>query len=304
MSLGVAATRPTRTFHSPRSGANSRSGGCATTAPSHGNGCLLACRAVDAATSVRRMHSTGKLLALVVGGVTLGAWFLEFAAGGESRARRRRRECIGPGRRNGGSSGGSSSGGSSSSSGSSSGGSSSSSGSSSGGSSSGSGSSSGGSSSSSGSSSGGSRRAAAFVERLERPRDSAGGSRRRRPRIHRAGHRRRSDLRDADRHGSTSARHGGNGLLRLHGGFPLYSPSSSAEALARRARHSTKTARAGRARSTDTVGLGNGSRRSPWTSPNHDGDGQFFAGQNDYQGILGLGPTGNAVRGPPGTCRG
>ena len=59
-----------------------------------------------------------------------------------------------------------------------------------------------------------------LVGRSERLRDSAGVSRRRRRRVHGAGHRRRSDLRDGHRHGEHDPRRRGHGLLQLHGGIP------------------------------------------------------------------------------------
>lgn len=234
------------------------------------------------------MHSAGKLLAIVLGGAALGA------CGGSSNSPVFGADDGGTGSSSGS---GSSGGGSSSGSGSSGGGSSSSSGSSSGGSSSGSGSSSssgsssGGSSSSSGSSSGSSGYAiplsapdGADLEYVAQ--GTVGGQ---------------SFVLSIDT-GSTTLAVAGTGCSGCTGVSPVYTPSSSAMATGQtgQSEYDDGSGWSGPIYG-DSVGLGNG---SPSVSLDlveiTSATGGFFDGQNDYQGILGLGPPGNAVQGTTG----
>ncbi len=218
------------------------------------------------------MDSAGKLLAIVLGGVALGACGgssksdLSFAGDGGAKS-----DAAGG---DGGSSSGSSSGGSSSSSGSSSGGSSSSSGSSSGG------------SSSSGS--------AGYAIPLTAPdgadfeytvKTTVGGQ---------------SFALSIDT-GSTSLAVAGTGCSTCTGATPVYAPSSSAQATGQTgdSQFADGSGWSGPIY-TDTVTLGNGSPSVSLDLVQIASADSFFDGSNDYQGILGLGPSGNAVTGTTG----
>jgi hypothetical protein len=214
---------------------------------------------------------SAKLLAVVVGGVALaacgGSTKSDLSFGGDGGA-------------------GSDGGGSSSSTGSSSGGSSSSTGSSSGGSSSSTGSSSGGSSSSG---------ASGYAIPLSAPggadyeyvvKGTVGDQ---------------TFVMTIDT-GSTTLALGGKGCSSCTGVSPLYSPSSSATATGQTAseQYEDGSGWSGPVYS-DSVDLGNGSPSvSVELAEITQANGQFFDGQNDYQGILGLGPLGNAVQGTTG----
>jgi Eukaryotic aspartyl protease len=233
------------------------------------------------------MHSAGKLLAIVVGGVALGA-----CGSSNSSA------LFGPGDGDGG--GGlsgldaASSSGGSSLSGSSSGGSSLS-GSSSGGSSSSSGSSSGASSSSGGSSGG----ASGYAIPLTAP-DGADFEYTAQVTVGGQTFAMQIDT------GSTSAAVAGTGCTGCTSVSPLYTPSSSAMATGKNASsmYEDGSGWSGPIYS-DTVTLGNGSPSvsldlAEITKASDGANNAFFSGNNDYQGILGLGPSGNAVAGTTG----
>jgi hypothetical protein len=228
------------------------------------------------------MHFAVKLVAIVLGSAVLGA------CGGSSSSP----DFGGDGGPTGADGGtGSSSGGSSSGSGSSSGGSSSSSGSSSGGSSSSSGSSSGGSSSSSGSSSG----ANGYAIPLTAP----GGADFEYTAQVTVGNQTFAMQIDT---GSTTLGVGGSGCSSCTGVSPLYAPSSSAKATGQTtsSEYADGSGWSGPVYA-DTVGLGNGSPSVSIDIADITSTmGQFFSGQNDYQGILGLGPQGNATQNTTG----
>jgi hypothetical protein len=101
--------------------------------------------------------------------------------------------------------------------------------------------------------------------------------------------------------GSTTAAIAGTSCSTCTGISPLYAPSSSAKATGKQAssQYEDGSGWSGPVYS-DTVGLGNGSPSVSLDladiSKQTDG---FFSG-NDYQGILGLGPSGNAVTGTTG----
>lgn len=102
--------------------------------------------------------------------------------------------------------------------------------------------------------------------------------------------------------GSTTLAVGGTGCSSCTGVSPLYTPSSSAKATGQTgsSQYEDGSGWSGPIYA-DAVGLGNG---SPSVSVDFvsitSTTGQFFSGQNDYQGILGLGPAGNAVTGTTG----
>lgn len=228
------------------------------------------------------MHPAVKLLALVVGSVALGA------CGGSSGT-----FDEGNGNANANGDGGAGSGSdaaASGSSGSSGGGSSSGSSSSGGGASSGSGSSSG-SSSSGGSSSGSS----GYAIPLGAP---SGADFEYTAQVTASG---QTFVMQIDT-GSTTAAVAATGCTGCTGVSPLYTPASSAKATGQQAssKYEDGSGWSGPVYA-DTVGLGNG---SPSVSLDlaeiTNATGQFFSGQNDYQGILGLGPSQNAVTGTTG----
>jgi hypothetical protein len=177
------------------------------------------------------------------------------------------------------------------------GGSSSSSGSSSGGSSSGSGSSSGGSSSGSGSSSGGSSSSGASGYAI--PLSAPGGADYEYVAKGTVGS--QTFVMTIDT-GSTTLALAGTGCSGCTGVSPLYSPTSTAKASGQSAseQYEDGSGWSGPVY-TDSVDLGNGSPSvSVELAEITKASGQFFDGQNDYQGILGLGPLGNAVQGTTG----
>ncbi len=102
--------------------------------------------------------------------------------------------------------------------------------------------------------------------------------------------------------GSTTAAVAGTGCSGCTAVTPLYTPSSSATATGQNAssKYEDGSGWSGPIYA-DKVGLGNG---SPSVSIDladiTSATGGFFSGQNDYQGILGLGPSGNAVSGTTG----
>jgi hypothetical protein len=207
---------------------------------------------------------SAKLLAVVLGGVALAA------CGGSTKSGSSSAGDGGAGKDGGGSSSGSSS--------------------SSGGSSSGSGSSSGGASSSSGSSSG----ASGFAIPLSAP----GGADFEYTAKGTVGN--QTFVMSIDT-GSTTLALGGTGCSSCTGVSPLYSPSSSAKATGQMAseQYADGSAWSGPVYS-DSVDLGNGSPSVSVELAEITQASQFFDGQNDYQGILGLGPLGNAVPGTTG----
>jgi len=102
--------------------------------------------------------------------------------------------------------------------------------------------------------------------------------------------------------GSTTLAVAGNGCSGCTSVSPLYTPSSSAMATGQKgdSEYEDGSGWSGPIYS-DTVSLGNG---TPSVSVElvdiTKGMKDFFSGQNDYQGILGLGPQGNAVAGTTG----
>lgn len=102
--------------------------------------------------------------------------------------------------------------------------------------------------------------------------------------------------------GSTTAAIAGTGCSGCTGASPLYTPSSTAKATGQQgfSQYEDGSGWSGPIYA-DQVGLGNG---SPSVSVDlveiTKATGGFFDGQNDYQGILGLGPAGNAVTGTTG----
>lgn len=224
------------------------------------------------------MHSAGKLFAIILGGAALGAC-------GSSNAGN-----LGAGD-GGADASGSSSGNASSSSGSSSGGSSSGSGSSSGGSSSSSGSSSGGSSSSSGSSSG----ASGYAIPLASP-DGADVEYTAQVTVGNQTFAMQIDT------GSTTLAVAGTSCSGCTAVTPVYTPSSSAIATGQMGQQQYQDGSGWSGPIYgDMVGLGNG---SPSVSVDlveiASATGGFFSGQNDYQGLIGLGPLSNAITGTTG----
>jgi hypothetical protein len=102
--------------------------------------------------------------------------------------------------------------------------------------------------------------------------------------------------------GSTTLGVAGTGCTGCTAVTPLYTPSSSAKATGAtgKSEYEDGSGWSGPIYA-DTVGLGNG---TPSVSVDlvdiTKGMKDFFSGQNDYQGILGLGPQGNAVKGTTG----
>jgi hypothetical protein len=102
--------------------------------------------------------------------------------------------------------------------------------------------------------------------------------------------------------GSTTVGVAGTGCSGCTGASPLYMPSSSAMETGQEgsAQYEDGSGWSGPIYA-DKVGLGNG---SPSVSVDlvdiTTANGGFFAGQNDYQGILGLGPSQNALPGTTG----
>jgi hypothetical protein len=102
--------------------------------------------------------------------------------------------------------------------------------------------------------------------------------------------------------GSTTAALAGSGCSGCTGVTPVYTPSSTAKSTGHTgsSQYEDGSGWSGPIYA-DSVGLGNG---SPAVSVDlveiTKASGGFFDGQNDYQGILGLGPSGNAVSGTTG----
>ncbi len=101
--------------------------------------------------------------------------------------------------------------------------------------------------------------------------------------------------------GSTTLGIGGMGCTTCTGVTPLYAPSSTAMATGKRGdtEYEDGTGWSGPVY-TDTVGLGNGSPSVSMefvdiTKATGQGGNSFFDGSNDEQGILGLGPSQNAL---------
>jgi hypothetical protein len=98
--------------------------------------------------------------------------------------------------------------------------------------------------------------------------------------------------------GSSTAAVAGTSCSGCTGVTPLYTPSSSATATGKRAssQYEDGSGWSGPVY-TDTVGLGNGSPSVSLSLADITKATSFFQGMNDYQGILGLGPTQNVVTG-------
>ena len=101
--------------------------------------------------------------------------------------------------------------------------------------------------------------------------------------------------------GSTTLGVAGAGCSSCTGVSPLYSPSASAMATGEKgvATYEDGSGWSGPIYS-DTVGLGNGSPSVSVDLVDITTQKSFFDGDNDYQGILGLGPPGNAIQGTTG----
>ncbi len=101
--------------------------------------------------------------------------------------------------------------------------------------------------------------------------------------------------------GSTTLGLAGTGCAGCTSVSPLYAPSASAMATGQKA---NTTYEDGSGWSgpvySDMVGLGNGTPSVSVELVEITKSKMFFDGQNDYQGILGLGPQGNAVNGTTG----
>ena len=95
---------------------------------------------------------------------------------------------------------------------------------------------------------------------------------------------------------STTLGVAGHGCSGCTGATPLYSPSASATSTGQ---HGSSMYADGTGWSgpiySDTIGLGNGSASVSLKFVDIDKANGFFSGENDYQGILGLGPSQNAV---------
>ncbi len=101
--------------------------------------------------------------------------------------------------------------------------------------------------------------------------------------------------------GSTTLGIAGTGCSGCTGVSPLYTPSSSAKSTGQKgdSEYEDGSGWSGPIYS-DTVGLGYGTPTVSVDLVEITKSKQFFDGQNDYQGILGLGPQGNAVQGTTG----
>lgn len=101
--------------------------------------------------------------------------------------------------------------------------------------------------------------------------------------------------------GSTTLGIAGTSCVGCTGVTPLYTPSSSAMATGKNGQsyYADGSGWAG-AIYSDTVGLANGTPTVKVALVEITKAKGFFSGQNDYQGILGLGPIGNAVAGTTG----
>jgi Eukaryotic aspartyl protease len=101
--------------------------------------------------------------------------------------------------------------------------------------------------------------------------------------------------------GSTTLGVAGTGCTGCTGVSPLYTASSSAMATGQKgdSEYEDGSGWSGPIYS-DTVGLGNGTPSVSVDLVEITKSKMFFDGQNDYQGILGLGPQGNAVQGTTG----